>query len=82
MASLLCRSPVAPHLPSVAYILIVLRKALADARGADRAKVTCGIEAGVGALVSYWEWSKLIALAFLISCALTATYIAPWLVLR
>jgi len=57
-------------------------KHVADASGADRANVTCGIETG-GALVSYWEWSKLIALAFLISCALTAAYIALWwLVLR
>jgi len=32
----------------------------------------------VGALVSYWEWSKLIALAFLISCALMAAYVAFW----
>jgi len=33
--------------------------------------------------VSYWEWFKLIATSFLISCALTAACIAlSWLVLR
>ena len=33
--------------------------------------------------MSYWEWFKLIATSFLISCALTAACIAlSWLVLR
>ena len=37
----------------------------------------CGV-GPEGALVSYWEWSKLIATAFLISCATTATCLAFW----
>jgi hypothetical protein len=70
---------VAPGSPSVAYILIVLTVSTCGRSGTDRAKVTCGIEAGWGTRV---VWSKLIALAFLISCALTTAYIALWWFLR